>query len=120
MQDLTKTITYYYVHDETIFETDKERDNFIKYCEYMIFSDYDEPRPIPEEDCKPYFKSLYKAVEMRYEDDILEEHYSKQIEEEAQKENDEMKYYEDNDDYFNSPSYYEDLYSQYYFGLSKK
>jgi hypothetical protein len=120
MEDLTKTITYYYIKDDSIFETDKERDNFIKYCEYMMFSNYDEPHPIPEEDCKDYFRSLYKAIEMRYEEDILEAHYGKKIEEEEKKENDEMKYYEDNDNYFDSLNYYEDLYSQYYFGRGKK
>jgi hypothetical protein len=112
MEDLTKTITYYYIQDSSMFETDKDRDNFIKYCEYMMFSNYDEPHPIPEEECKDYFRGLYKAVEMMYEEDILEAHYGKEIEEKEQKENDEMKYYED---YFNSDDYCEDLYSQYYF-----
>ena len=70
MEDLTKTITYYYVKD-SIFETTKERNNFIKYCEYMMFSNYDEKPPISDEECKDYFRGLYKVVEMRYEEDIL-------------------------------------------------
>ena len=70
MEDLTKTVTYYYVKD-SIFETDKERDNFIRYCEYMMFSNYDKPHPISDEDYKDYFRGLYKAIEMRYEEDTL-------------------------------------------------
>ena len=105
MTDLTKTITYYYIKENTRFKTDKERNDFIKYCEYMMFSNYEKPYPIPEEDVLDYFRGLYKAVEMMYEEDVLEQYYQ-------DKEDDEMKYYED---YFNSEDYFEDLYSQYYF-----
>ena len=72
MNDLTKTITYYYIQGNSIFETIKERDNFIRYSEYMMFSNFDEPHPIPDEDYKEYFRDLYKAVEMMYEEDIME------------------------------------------------
>ena len=51
----------------------------------MMFSNYDEPHPISDEDCKDYFRGLYKAVEMRYEEDILESYYGKEIEEREQK-----------------------------------
>jgi hypothetical protein len=37
----------------------------------MIFSNYDEQPPISDEDCKDYFRGLYKVVKMRYEEDIL-------------------------------------------------
>ena len=109
MEDLTKTITYYYVKD-SIFETDKERNNFIKYCEYMMFSNYDEPHPISDEDYKDYFRGLYKAVEMRYEQDAIEEYY-------AEKEYEEMKYYEDEDhhNYYYNVNCDEDLYLMYKF-----
>jgi hypothetical protein len=70
MEDLTKTITYYYVKD-SIFETNKDRNNFIRYCEYMMFSSYDDPLPISDEDYRDYFRGLYKAIEMRYEEDVL-------------------------------------------------
>ena len=117
MTDLTKTITYYYIQNDSRFETENDRDNFIKYCEYMMFSNYEEPRPIRDEDYKEYFRSLYKAVEMRYEEDILEEHYGKEKEE---KENDEMKYYEDHYDYEFNINYDENIYLHYYFGLDIK
>jgi hypothetical protein len=113
MEDLTKTITYHYIQGNNIFETDEDRNNFIKYCEYMMFSNYDDPHPIPDDDCKYYFRGLYKAVEMMYEGDILESMYIKIEEEKEEKVINEMKYYED---YYNSEDYYEDLYSQYYFG----
>lgn len=113
MEDLTKTITYYYIQDDSRFETDNDRNNFIKYCEYMMFSNYDEPRPISDEDYKEYFRSLYKAVEMRYEEDVMEAHYIKQQEKLEEKENDEMKYYETHYDYDYNVNYYEDLYFTY-------
>ena len=113
MEDLTKTITYYYVQDDSIFETENDRNNFIKYCEYMMFSNYEKPRPILDEDYKDYFRGLYKAVEMRYEEDVMESYYTKQQEELEEKENDEMKYYETHYDYHYNVSYYEDLYLTY-------
>jgi len=105
------TVGYYVNQIGLNFNSDKEKNDFIKYCDYMMFSNYEEPHPIPEDDVKDNFRYLYKYVEMVYEEDVLEEYY-------AEKENDEMKYYEENDDYFDSLNYYEDLYSQYYFGLS--
>jgi hypothetical protein len=113
MEDLTKTITYYYIQDDSRFETDNDRNNFIKYCEYMMFSNYEEPRPILDEDYKEYFRSLYKAVEMRYEEDVMEANYIKEQEELEEKENDEMKYYEIHYDYNYNVNYYEDLYLTY-------
>jgi hypothetical protein len=121
MTDLTNTDTYYYINRENIkFDSDEERDNFIKYCEYMMFSNYKKPHPISDEDCKDYFRSLYKYIEMLYEEDILEQHYGKEREEKEQKENDEMKYYEDHHDYEFNINYDENIYLHYYFGLSKK
>jgi hypothetical protein len=73
MEELTKTITYHYIIQGNIkFVTIEERNNFIKYCEYMMFSNYDKPLPIHENDCKDYFRSLYKYIEMMYETDIME------------------------------------------------
>ena len=118
MKDLTNTATYYYINRENItFDSDEERDNFIKYCEYMMFSNYNDPQPISDEEYKDYFRSLYKYIEMVYEEDILEEHYGKQIEEREQKENDEMKYYEDHHNYQYNVNYDENIYLHYYFGL---
>ena len=45
MEDLTKTITYYYIKDDSIFETVNDRNNFIniqifyvkKMCENNFF-----------------------------------------------------------------------------------
>ncbi len=111
------TVGYYVNKIGLIFNSDKEKNDFIKYCDYMMFSNYSEPYPVPEEDVKDNFRYLYKYIEMVYEEDVLEAYYGKQLEEKEQKENDEMKYYED---YFNSDDYYEDLYSQYYFGIIKK
>jgi len=104
------TVGYYVNKIGLNFISDKEKNDFIKYCDYMMFSNYSEPYPVPEEDVKDNFRYLYKYIEMVYEEDVLEAYY-------AEKENDEMKYYED---YFNSDDYREDLYSQYYFGIIKK
>jgi hypothetical protein len=58
---------------ETVeFSSPKDLCNFIKYCEYMMFSSFREPHPISEEECRDYFRSLYKYVEMVYEENILE------------------------------------------------
>jgi hypothetical protein len=102
------TVSYYINKIGINFDSEKEKDDFIKYCDYMMFSNYEKPYPIPEEDVKDNFRYLYKYVEMIYEEDIMEEHY-------LQKENDEMKYYED--DYHNDYHYNvkcdEDLYLIY-------
>lgn len=58
------------------FKSNKERDNFIEYCNYMIFSKPDEPHPIPDEDVLDYFRGLYKYVEMKMEEDLLFDHYN--------------------------------------------
>ena len=75
-----------------------------------MFSNYDEPHPISDEDYKDYFRGLYKAVEMRYEQDAIEEYY-------AEKEYEEMKYYEDEDhhNYYYNVNCDEDLYLMYKF-----
>jgi hypothetical protein len=102
------TVSYYINKIGINFDSEKEKDDFTKYCDYMMFSNYEKPYPIPEEDVKDNFRYLYKYVEMIYEEDIMEEHY-------LQKENDEMKYYED--DYHNDYHYNvkcdEDLYLIY-------
>jgi hypothetical protein len=109
MTYLTNTITYYYIEQlNIVFNSDEERNNFIKYCEYMMFSNYKEPYPIPEEDVKDNFRYLYKYIEMVYEEDVLEEYYN-------QKENEENKYYQEYDNYSYNEIYNEDLYSIYYF-----
>ena len=79
----------------------------------MMFSNYKEPYPVPEEDVKDNFRYLYKYVEMIYEEDVMEAHY-------ANKENDEMKYYEDEDhnNYHYNVNFDEDIYLYYHFGLN--
>jgi hypothetical protein len=72
---LKKTDTYEILYDEmeeVVFASPKDLCNFIKYCEYMMFASFREPHPIPEEECCDYFRSLYKYVEMVYEENILE------------------------------------------------
>jgi hypothetical protein len=102
------TVSYYINKIGINFDSEKEKDDFIKYCDYMMFSNYEKPYPIPEEDVKDNFRYLYKYIEMIYEEDIMEDHY-------FQKENDEMKYYEDDDhnDYHYSVKCDEDLYLIY-------
>lgn len=71
---LKNTDTYdilYNQMEEVEFSSLKDLCNFIKYCEYMMFSNYNEPHPIAHEECCEYFRSLYKYVEMIYEDNIL-------------------------------------------------
>ena len=72
---LKKTDTYDILYNNSAnieFECEKDLCNFIKYCEYMMFSSYSAPHPIAEEECRDYFRSLYKYVEMVYEENILE------------------------------------------------
>ena len=103
------TVSYYINKIGIDFNSDKEKDDFIKYCDYMLFSNYEEPYPVAEEDVKDNFRSLYKYIEMIYEEDAMEAHYTN-------KENDEMKYYEDED--HNDYHYDEDIYLYYHFGLN--
>jgi hypothetical protein len=106
---LEKTTVGYYINKIGInFDSDKETIDFIKYCDYMMFSNYQEPYPIPEEDVKDNFRSLYKYIEMIFEEDVMEAHYTA-------KENDQMKYYEDDDhnDYHYNVNCDEDLYLIY-------
>uniref|UniRef100_A0A6C0JY69 Uncharacterized protein n=1 Tax=viral metagenome TaxID=1070528 RepID=A0A6C0JY69_9ZZZZ len=72
---LKKTDTYDILYNEMVeveFGSPKDLCNFVKYCEYMMFSSYSIPHPIPEEECCDYFRSLYKYIEMIYEENILE------------------------------------------------
>jgi hypothetical protein len=74
-ESLKKTDTYdilYNEMEEVVFSSITDLCNFIKYCEYMMFSSYSAPHPIAEEECRDYFRSLYKYVEMVYEENILE------------------------------------------------
>ena len=67
--NLRRTSTYYFLNegctDET-FETKKDLCNFIKYCEYMMCCCSSDPRPIAEDDCRDYFRPLYKYIDMLY------------------------------------------------------
>jgi hypothetical protein len=102
------TVSYYVNEIGINFNSDKEKDDFIKYCDYMMFSNYEKPYPVAEEDVKDNFRYLYKYVEMIYEEDVMEAHY-------ANEENEEMKYYEDEDhnDYHYNVKSDEDLYLIY-------
>jgi hypothetical protein len=100
------TVSYYVNKMDINFDSDKEKNDFIKYCDYMMFSNYQKPYPIPEEDVKDGFRYLYKYIEMLYEEDIMEAHYEG-------KENDEMKYYEDHNDYHYNVNCDEDIYLKY-------
>jgi len=104
------TVSYYVNKIGINFNSDKEKDDFIKYCDYMMFSNYEKPYPVSKEDVKDNFRYLYKYVEMIYEEDVMEAHYAKKEEE---KENDEMKYYEDHNDYHYNVNCGEDLYLIY-------
>ena len=107
------TVSYYVNKIGIEFNSDKEKDNFIKYCDYMMFSNYEEPYPVSEEDIKDNFRSLYKYIEMIYEEDVMEAHYTN-------KENEQMKYYEDDyhNDYHYNVNCDEDIYLYYHFGLN--
>jgi hypothetical protein len=108
---LEETTVGYYINQIGLnFNSDKEKNDFIKYCDYMMFSNYEKPYPVPEEDVKDNFRYLYKYIEMIYEGDVMEAHCTKQEEE---KENDEMKYYETHYDYDYNVNYNEDLYLIY-------
>jgi hypothetical protein len=100
------TVSYYINKIGLNFNSDKEKNDFIKYCDYMMFSNYEKPYPVPEEDVKDNFRYLYKYIEMVYEEDVLEEYYT-------EKENNEMKYYETHYDYDYNVNYNEDLYLTY-------
>ena len=102
------TVSFYINKIGITFNSEKEKNDFIKYCDYMMFSNYEKPYPVPEEDVKDNFRGLYKYIEMIYEEDAMEEYY-------AEKENDQMKYYEDDDhnDYHYNVNFDEDLYSMY-------
>jgi len=74
-ESLKKTDTYDILcneMEEVVFGSPTDLCNFIKYCEYMMFSSYSSPHPIAEEEYCDYFRSLYKYVEMVYEENILE------------------------------------------------
>ena len=76
---LKKTDTYDILYNNSAnieFECEKDLCNFIKYCEYMMFSNSDYPQPVPEEECREYFRRLYKYVDSIYTDIILEKKYN--------------------------------------------
>jgi hypothetical protein len=57
------------------FDSINEYNNFIIYCDYMMFSNHTNNN-YPDIDYKYYFRQLYKFVENSYEQKILEEHYN--------------------------------------------
>ena len=72
MESLPETTVEYYLNQMSInFNSNKERNDFIKYCDYMMFSNYEKPYPVPEEDIKDNFRYLYKYIEMLFEEDIM-------------------------------------------------
>jgi len=76
---LKKTDTYDILYNNSAnieFECQKDLCNFIKYCEYMMFSNSDYPQPVPEEECREYFRRLYKYVDSIYTDIMLEKKYN--------------------------------------------
>jgi len=78
-QSLKDTDTYYILYNDEHdieFATIKDLCSFIKYCEYMMFSNYNDPHPVSNEDCRDYFRHLYKFVEMVYTDSVLSEQYA--------------------------------------------
>jgi hypothetical protein len=93
------TVSYYINKMDVTFNSDKEKNDFIKYCDYMMFSNYEKPYPIPEEDVKDNFRHLYKYIEMLYEEDIME--YENEINCNF-------------DDYYNSENYDEDYDEEIY------
>ena len=85
-QALKDTDTYYILYNEVHdveFSTIKDLCSFIKYCEYMMFSNYNEPHPISNDDCRDYFRQLYKFVEMIYTERILAEQHQARLAEEV-------------------------------------
>ena len=101
---LKNTDTYEILYNNSAnieFECEKDLCNFIKYCEYMMFSNSDLSHPlsldgkpsldnpqtptllrrsgvltIPEEECREYFRRLYKYVDMIYADMMFEKKYN--------------------------------------------
>jgi hypothetical protein len=59
-----------YVADCQSFRNEQEKNNFLLYCDHMMFASFDDPYPIDENDILPYFRNLYKYVEMLYYDDL--------------------------------------------------
>jgi hypothetical protein len=105
MENLPETTVEYYLNQMSInFNSDKEKNDFIKYCDYMMFSNYEKPYPVPEEDIKDNFRYLYKYIEMLFEEDIMKQHYYNEIT-------------CDFDDYYNNENYNEecdeDIYLNY-------
>ena len=49
-------------HIQFPFPTDEERQDFIKYCEYMLWREGEEPE-IPDDRIKEYFRDLYREIE---------------------------------------------------------
>jgi hypothetical protein len=78
-QSLKDTDTYYILYNDAPdaeFATKKDLCSFIQYCEYMMFSNYNEPHPISNDDCRDYFRHLYKYVEMMYTERVLAEQHA--------------------------------------------
>ena len=61
-----KIINYILNEYNYTIEDNNEREYFLIYCEYMLFSYEGEPYPLHNDKIKPYFKGLYKAVENKY------------------------------------------------------
>ena len=59
-----------YIVDCQLFRNEQEKNNFLLYCDHMMFASFDDPYPIDENDILPYFRNLYKYIEMLYYDDL--------------------------------------------------
>jgi len=72
MSDYKKTATYKIIKEQKmLFSDPNEMVNFVKFCEYMLFSSPGEEPPIPNEDVKEYFRDAYKYVESVYTENIM-------------------------------------------------
>jgi hypothetical protein len=72
MEQYKKTTTYKIIKEQKmLFNDPNEMVNFVKFCEYMLFSEQTEELPIPNEDVKEYFRDAYKFVESVYTENIM-------------------------------------------------
>lgn len=51
------------------------RENFLIYCHYMIFQDGPQPSVVLED----YYRSLYKCIEMLYEEQLQFAYYEQSV-----------------------------------------
>jgi hypothetical protein len=72
---MTKSIGDYLDTINTSCLEDFDRSNFIKYCEYMFWRNGDPPNIV----VRPYYRKLYKMVEMLIEEDLIYKIYTKPL-----------------------------------------